>query len=104
MRNGFIEYNWGQFDLMRRTVIRRQCCPVCHAAITRALDLDGDRVPKHNDVCVCFACGSFLAFARFWRMRLMTSAEIATLADDVRIKMQRIRRAIDAARKEQKSC
>jgi hypothetical protein len=82
---------------MRRTRLPRQCCPVCHAAISGATNFFGNAPARRGALCVCSSCGSFLKLLRA-TLRVLSLREIAALPDDVRITMQRLRRAVETAK------
>lgn len=77
------------------TLYVEQACPVCHLKLDAATDPSGNGVPKEGDLTLCIGCASFLVFGPNLQLRQMSMLEVAELPDNVRIEIQRMRRAIE---------
>lgn len=76
-----------------------QPCPVCKNPLDSAAPVDGVFArPGEGDAIICVLCTSFLAFGEGLKLRAMTDSDVADLPDDIRIQLQRARRALDRVR------
>lgn len=73
-------------------------CPACKTSL--ALDprhpLNPKNHPRQGSITVCAYCASFLTLGERWR--LLAEEEVAELSDEVRIQLNRTRRAIEERR------
>lgn len=84
-------------DITRNHDMPKDRCPVCAHGFDDATDAFGNRRPKPGDLSMCIQCGSFLEFRFDLTTRELTLADVAVLPDEVRIKLQRVRRVWEKA-------
>lgn len=84
---------------MKTTDLPESTCPACGRVNDAATSVSNpDATPSEGDLCICFGCSAFLAYARDFSLRLLTLQEIEQLPDDTRIEMQRARVALAVLR------
>lgn len=82
-------------------------CPGCGADLDACTQCEGRSIVetrnyqmRPGDVGICGHCATFLVVSPSYVFRLMTLEEVGHLPDDERIKLQRVRRRIEAHRAE----
>lgn len=90
-------------DEFGTTFFPERTCPVCQMKLDAASHMtDRHAVPSEGDITICIGCASFLVFGPEFSLREMSVLEVGMLPDELRIELQRMRRAVEKVNRAKK--
>lgn len=90
-------------DEFGTTFFSERTCPVCQLKLDAASHMtDRHAVPSEGDITICIGCASFLVFGPEFSLREMSVLEVGMLPDELRIELQRMRRAVEKVNRAKK--